>query len=85
MKRFRNLTLAQLRAFEAIAINQDASFRRAQMPMLKRLEADGLIVNTPQDLGYIDETQIVLHSYSVPPAIHAEWCAWCAENVDVEA
>lgn len=75
MGRFRNLTPAQLRVFEQVAVNQDKGHRPAT---LATLVAAGLIEETGEEWpgdgwGVFREMR-----YSVPPAIHAEWCAWCA-------
>ena len=65
MKNFREMSDNQLAVFEQIAINNDQGHSKN---ILKRLKQKGLIEQTGDN------------SYRVPIAIHAEWCAWCAEK-----
>ncbi len=76
----KGMSPAQIRAFERIAVSQHP---RATNATLKVLLAEGLIVRGTekrQDRGVVYEVP----SFYVPLPIHAQGCAWCEENVEVE-
>ena len=67
-------TKAQRAAFERIAIGDDRGIHPETTAALVRR---GLVVATEDDLS----GRFSIRRYHVPLAIHAQWCAWCDENV----
>lgn len=78
MKRFRDLTPAQLRVFEQVACNNDKGHNPAT---LEKLVAAGLIEETGEEWPGDGWGVFRVMRYSVPIGVHMEWCAWCAENM----
>lgn len=76
MKTFRNLTPAQSRVFEQIAIGND---RGHNYRIINRLFAAGLIDREEVRDGYFHTWR-----YFVPLPLHMEWCQWCSEQPDDE-
>ena len=70
-------TKAQIEAFELIAVNQTTDH---SAKALKALAAKGLIEfverSSSDALG-----KFTWKEPFVPPALHAQWCDWCADNV----
>lgn len=77
------LTKAQRTAFEGLAIGDDS-----YIPSRVRdvLIAKGLIVQIGErSLGTILGRPVMTAVFEVPTAVHMQWCAWCAENVEDES
>ena len=86
IKTFRNLSQYQSDVFELIAINQDGGHHPRTLEVL---EKKGLITkHEVQTYGKgnspIDRIPMIIYRYSVPLAVHMEWCEWCAEQPEVE-
>ena len=82
MERFRNLSETQAKAFELIAINQDGGHHPRT---LEALEKKGLITkHEVQTYGKgnspIDRIPMIIYRYSVPLAVHIEWCEWISKE-----
>jgi hypothetical protein len=76
------MTKAQRRDFELIAINQPP---RGGRKTIMALKARCLIVDAaPKVVGRDRFGEIKIPQWTVPLAIHAQWCKWCAENVEVD-
>jgi hypothetical protein len=76
-----NCSKAQRAAFERIAINDCGPFHPATINALLR---KGLIWEAPARLIGRDKLGPIFRAeYAVPPAIHYQWCAWCAQNGEV--
>lgn len=73
-------TKAQVAAFEAIAVNANPGCGRKT---LQALESKGLIVLGERILRS-GGLPVAVPDPHVPYHIHAEWCAWCGENVTDE-
>ena len=70
---FRDLPRAQARAFTLIAINEDGGHSPR---VLAALVAKGLITRHEERGG-----MFTVYRYSVPLAVHMEWCRWCSERL----
>ena len=79
MPRFRNLTKAQEEAFERIACNLPAQCAQRTIDALK---AKGLVEEYEECIGADALGAILVSAYEVPLGVHAEWCGWCAEQLD---
>ena len=69
--------MAQRRAFEIIAINL---FPRCRPATIDALVARGLVTVQQRQIARDRFGPIMVPDYSVPPDIHRQWCAWCAEQ-----
>lgn len=66
------------RAFDRIAIGEHPY---AAKPTIKALIDNGLIERgEDQYLGHDRLGAITIPSYSVPIAVHIQWCSWCSEK-----
>lgn len=85
MKRFRGLTEAQSAAFGIIATGGHPF---AHPRTLAALERGGLIEGHAATIapppGKPAWLAIKVRQYTVPVAVHMEWCAWCADNAETE-
>lgn len=79
-KRFANLSPAQERVFEQIAINLDGGHHPAT---LKALERKGMIESyrEAQPTGH-GRLFCFVTRYLVPLPVHIRWCEWCSEQPD---
>ena len=65
----------QLEVFQHIATGMDGCHHPRT---LKALEDKGLIVATKRVMG--GTFPVTITFYSVPYAIHYDWCQWCSEQ-----
>lgn len=75
MKRFMELTAAQEKVFEQIAIGNDKSHNQRTLNALERKE---LIVSHREWLPGLPPCCI--KRYEVPIDVHIAWCTWCEEH-----
>lgn len=76
-KRFANLSAAQQRVFEQIAVNNDGGHHPAT---LKALERKGMIESYLQRWSDVFPGGIT--RYRCVIAWHIAWCEWCADQPD---
>ena len=76
-------TKAQREAFEQCCIGDDRGLYASTWAALVRR---GLVVEREETLPPNKSCPwpLTVKRYSVPLAIHAQWCAWCADNVPDE-
>lgn len=73
---FSGLSPKQLEVFEQIAINNDAGHNQRTLDSLVK---KGLIEQYQDDfIDHIGHTYI--NRYRIPISIHAQRCAWCADQ-----
>jgi hypothetical protein len=69
--------------FEQIAIGNDLAGHHPRV--LEALASRRLIERRPEEVpGPFRGTTMTINRYDVLLAVHAEWCAWCDENVTDE-
>lgn len=73
----KGMTKAQRAAFERIAINQEP---RCSAVIIDKLLAAGVIERGPPK-RYRDKLgSFEVSTFTVPVAVHHQWCCWCSEN-----
>lgn len=74
----KGMSKAARRAFERIAVSAPPFAAKATIKAL----IDRSLIERGEDryLGNDRFGAITIPSYSVPIAIHMQWCAWCAEQ-----
>lgn len=80
-RQFEGLSVPQTDALGMIATGSDGSGIRRDV--LAVLERKGYIVSESRDVygngrAPINRIPVRVRVYSVPLAVHARWCAWCA-------
>ncbi len=76
----KGLSEIQISAFESIAVNQ---YPCVPFPTINSLLKRGLIVQAGEKIVGRDRFGLVsIPQFEVPIHHHAQWCAWCDENVD---
>jgi hypothetical protein len=71
------LSRAARDAFERIAVNQ---FPACQWPVLDELLFAGVVLRGPDEIRRDAMGVYRVPSFCVAIGIHAQWCAWCAEQ-----
>ncbi len=78
----KGLTKAQREAFERIAVNQQPC---CKWPTIDALLKAGVVERGQDDVRRDAMGTYHIPSFYVPVHIHAQWCAWCANNADTPA
>lgn len=75
----KGLSKAKIDTFEQLAVGAKPPAARGTFDAL---EKHGVIVRGPDLVWHDAFVQFKIPQWEVPIHIHAQWCAWCGENVD---
>ena len=78
----KGLTKAQREAFERLAIGLSLG---CTWPTIDALTEAGVIERGADDTRRDAMGIYNIPSFFIPPAVHAQWCEWCAEQPDTAA
>lgn len=73
----KGMTRSQIEAFEQIAVDAKPN---CKWDTIDALVAAGVIARGPSEPRRDAMGVYTVPSFFVPPAVHAQWCAWCAEK-----
>ena len=74
----KGMTAAQRRWFEAIATGTHGSL--APKKVMAALLEKGVVEHTGQREISPGPMVVTIQDYAIPLGLHAQWCAWCAEQ-----
>jgi hypothetical protein len=77
----KGMTKVQIAAFEQIAINQPPQCGWKSIDALLKA---GVIERGPDDVRRDAMGTYTIPNYYVPIHHHAQWCAWCSEQPEVQ-